>query len=114
MNLVDNTPLSRGELPKPKVRQFINFFRPVTEGMRAEVRLISIIVIIWALITFGFQFLLLAVQEGPTGASFLTRARFLGFPFHYWFTGQFSIAMFIALCVVFSNRVEKIYEKYRK
>lgn len=82
--------------------------------MRAEVQLISIVVIVWALITFGFQFLLLAVQENSMGVSFLTRARFIGFPFHYWFTGQFSIAMFVVLCVVFSKRIEKIYDKYRK
>lgn len=109
-----NTPYSQGNLPKPKVRTYINFFTPITEGMRAEVKLISIIVIIWALITFGFQFLILATQQTPLGDGFLVRLRFIGFPFHYWFTGQFSIAAFVILCVIFSKRVEKIYEKYRK
>ncbi|MFZ5651228.1 MAG: DUF4212 domain-containing protein [Bacillota bacterium] len=109
-----NTPVPNQNLPKPRVRQFINFFKPATEGMRAEVRLISIIVITWALITFGFQFLILAAQESPLGESFITRARFIGFPFHYWFTGQFSIAAFVALCVIFSKNIEKIYEKHRK
>ena len=109
-----NTPFSDPNLPKPKVRTFINFFKPLTEGMRAEVRLITIIVITWAAITFGFQFLILAAQENSMGEGFLTRAKFLGFPFHYWFTGQFSIAAFVALCVIFSKYVEKIYAKYRK
>ncbi|MFZ5643022.1 MAG: DUF4212 domain-containing protein [Bacillota bacterium] len=109
-----NTPFSNQNLPKPKIRQYVNFFKPLSEGMRAEVRLICIIVLVWALITFGFQFLLLAAQESKLGESFITRARFLGFPFHYWFTGQFSIAAFVALCVIFSKNVEKIYSKYRK
>lgn len=109
-----NTPVPRHNLPKPKALPFINFFRPATEVMRAEVRLISIIIITWALIIFGFQFLILAFQETSMGESFLTRAVFLGFPFHYWFTGQFSIAAFVVLCVIFNKRIEKIYEKNRK
>lgn len=93
---------------------YISFFRPATEGMRAEVRLISIIVFIWAVMVYLMPFLLVIFQETPDGASFLTRARFLGFPFHYWYSTQFTTIGFVVLCAVFVHYIEKIYEKYRK
>lgn len=90
----------------------INFFKPITAKMRAEVRLITLVIFLWAMLIYGFQFLLILVQENSLGESFLTRAQFLGFPFHYWYTVQFIIIMFVVLCAVFSYYVQKTYDKY--
>ncbi|KJS13890.1 MAG: hypothetical protein VR67_02155 [Peptococcaceae bacterium BRH_c8a] len=90
----------------------INFFKPITAKMRDEVRFIGLIVFVWAVLIYGFQILLILTQENAQGESFLTRAQFIGFPFHYWYTAQFTIIMFIVLCAVFSYHIQKIYDKY--
>lgn len=93
---------------------YVSFFKPISEGMRAETRLISIIVIIWAVMVYIMPFLLVVFQETPDGASFLTRAKFIGFPFHYWYSTQFTTVGFVLLCAIFSYFIEKIYDKYRR
>lgn len=92
---------------------YISFFKPATEGMRAEVKLISVFVIIWAVLVYTLPVLILIFQETPDGASFLTRARFLGFPFHYWYATQLTTVGFVLLCTFFSYFIDKIYTKYR-
>ncbi len=44
--------------------------------------------------------------QGP-----LTNFKFLGFPFHYWYTAQFLLILFVLLCLVFAFRIEKLYLK---
>jgi putative solute:sodium symporter small subunit len=45
--------------------------------------------------------------------SFLTDFRFLGFPFHYWYTAQFLLILFVVLCLVYALIIEKINKKYQ-
>ena len=40
--------------------------------------------------------------------SFLTDKKFLGFPFHYFYTAQFLLILFIVLCIVYAKAVDKI------
>jgi putative solute:sodium symporter small subunit len=44
--------------------------------------------------------------------SFLTDFNFIGFPFHYWYTAQFLLIMFVVLCVVYATSIEKANKKY--
>ena len=44
--------------------------------------------------------------------NFFTKARFLGFPFHYWYTGQFLLIMFVLLCLTYAVLTDKMNEKY--
>jgi len=44
--------------------------------------------------------------------SALTDFTFLGFPFHYWFTGQFLLIFFVVLCFVYAKMITKIMEKH--
>ena len=44
--------------------------------------------------------------QGP-----LTNLKFLGFPFHYWYTAQFLLILFVLLCLVYALRIEKLYRK---
>ncbi len=42
----------------------------------------------------------------------LTDFNFLGFPFHYWYTAQFLLIMFVILCLVYAMVNDKSNEKY--
>lgn len=44
--------------------------------------------------------------------SALTDTRFLGFPFHYWYTSQFLLILFVALCWIFCFKTDAANVKY--
>lgn len=44
--------------------------------------------------------------------SVLTDTTFLGFPFHYWYTGQFLLILFVLLCLVYVVIIDKTNAKY--
>jgi len=92
----------------------VNFFRPLPGFMRKKVHYIWVLLASWATFTFGFQFILVLLQENPAGCSMLTTTRFFGFPFHYWFSGQFLILWFILLCLLYNLFVDKLTNEYRK
>lgn len=43
--------------------------------------------------------------------SFLTDMKFLGFPFHYFYTAVFLLILFVGLCWIYCVRIEKIHKK---
>lgn len=43
--------------------------------------------------------------------SFLTDFKFLGFPFHYFYTAEFLLFLFIFLCLVYHLRIENLQKK---
>jgi putative solute:sodium symporter small subunit len=45
-------------------------------------------------------------------SSFLTELRFLGFPFHYWYTAQFLLILFVGLCLVYAYQTDRSNQKY--
>ncbi len=45
--------------------------------------------------------------------SFLTDFNFLGFPFHYWYTAQFLLILFVLLCLIYAVTIDKINLKYK-
>jgi len=91
----------------------VNPFRPRPGFMRREVRVIWWMLAGWALLTFGFQ-LLLVLLGREDGGSILTEATLFGFPFHYWFTGQFLIVWFILLCFLFNLFIDRLTAPFRK
>ena len=44
--------------------------------------------------------------------SVLTDTKFLGFPFHYFYTAVFLLVLFVTLCLVYCKLVDKIVVKY--
>ncbi len=92
----------------------INFFRPRPGFMRSKVTYIWLALGGWALVTFGFQFLLVAQQQNGIGRSYLTESSLFGFPFHFWFTGQFLIVWFILICIIFNILVDRLSDRTRK
>jgi len=44
--------------------------------------------------------------------SFLTDTKFLGFPFHYFYTAEFLLILFVMLCLIYYFRIEKLDKQY--
>ena len=42
----------------------------------------------------------------------LTDFQFMGFPFHYWYTAQFLLIMFVVLCLIYAKTVDRMNKKY--
>jgi putative solute:sodium symporter small subunit len=106
----------------------INFFKPVGEFMTRDVRMKKLILLVWFFGNFGMLFALRffadpadtvevtlntgKVVQQLTGKSFLTETAFLGFPFHYWYSAQFVIFLFIGLCYAYCKFIDKLEAKH--
>jgi len=44
--------------------------------------------------------------------SFLTDTKFLGFPFHYFYTSEFLLILFVGLCLYYSIRITQLQKKF--
>ena len=55
----------------------------------------------------GIMELFLVHNRGP-----LTDTKFLGFPFHYWYTAQFLLILFVVLCLIYAVLIDKINAKH--
>ncbi len=44
--------------------------------------------------------------------SFLTDTTFLGFPFHYFYSAEFLLILFVLLCLVYSIKITQLQRKY--
>ena len=44
--------------------------------------------------------------------SFLTDSKFLGFPFHYFYTAEFLLILFVCLCLIYSMRITQLQKKF--
>lgn len=100
--------------PPPETDYRVNFFRPRPGFMRREVRFIWLMLAGWALLTFGFPLYLVWAEWTPEGTGPLTATTIFGFPFHYWFSGQFLIVWFMVLCILFNVLVDHLTERFRR
>lgn len=78
----------------------INFFRPRSTFLRREVLLIVVMLLLWGVGIFGFQFLLMT--------DYFAEGSLLGFPIHFWYTGQFLVLFFLVLCVLFNWLLDRL------
>lgn len=44
--------------------------------------------------------------------SVLTDTKFIGFPFHYFYTAVFLLLLFVLLCLLFSMRIDRLQKKF--
>ena len=88
-------------------RYEVNLFRPKKGHMRDEVVIILVILLGWALVTFGFQ-ILVSFSRGTGAGDLLTGLTLFNLPLHFWFTGQFLPLWFIILCIVFNLYIDRI------
>lgn len=87
---------------KPRVD--VNFFAPSTDGMKSETAIAKTIILLWFLLSYGIPALIwLAGLSDPNGLgeSFITNARFLGFPLHYWLLAQGCTLGYLLLCKLY-------------
>ncbi|WP_020676690.1 DUF4212 domain-containing protein [Geopsychrobacter electrodiphilus] len=87
-----------------KSRVTVNFFAPSTPAMKAETSVAKTIIVFWFLLSYGIPTLIwLAGLSDPQGLgeSFLTKARFLGFPLHYWLLAQGCTIGYLLLCKLY-------------
>ena len=71
--------------------------------LRANIKLMLILLSVWFLVSFGFGILL--VDE-------LNTIQFFGFKFGFWWAQQGSIYVFVVLIFVYSAMMKRIDKKY--
>ena len=69
---------------------------------RENVRLISILLIIWFLVSY----------VGALLAKPLSKFSIFGFPMHYWVSAQVSVITFVILIFVYAYVMNKLDQKY--
>ncbi len=69
---------------------------------RENVRLISILLVIWFLVSYG----------GALLAKPLSSIYVFGFPMHYWVSAQLSVITFVVLIFVYAHLMNKLDQKY--
>ncbi|KAA0257078.1 DUF4212 domain-containing protein [Deferribacter autotrophicus] len=78
----------------------ISFFNPKRPHVKAEVRAASITIFLWAC-AWILPVFLIWITGDEKGIGPLTKAKFLGFPLHYWLLAQGSTISFVLLCALF-------------
>lgn len=73
------------------------------EYWRSNLRLMAVLLAIWALVSFG---------AGIFFADLLNNIEIAGFPLGFWFANQGSILVFLALIAVYVWRMDKLDAKY--
>lgn len=73
------------------------------EYWRQNVRLMSVLLVIWALVSFG---------AGIFFADALNNIEIAGFPLGFWFANQGSIITFVILIAVYVWRMDKLDKKF--
>ncbi len=79
----------------------INLFRPQTDAMRGEIRVIALIMAAWLLAVLGSQ-LAVWYLENNIIEYWLSEIIFCNLPLHFWISGQFLPLWFILLGVLFN------------
>lgn len=69
----------------------------------ATLRLLGIILVIWAVVAFGASIIF---------AEFLNRFQLGGYPLGFWFSQQGSIYIFVALIFIYTFFMDRIDRKY--
>ncbi len=73
------------------------------EYWRKNLRLMAVLLAVWALVSFGFGIILVEP---------LNNIDFLGFPLGFWFSQQGSIIVFVALIAIYVWRMDRLDAEY--
>jgi len=71
---------------------------------KSNIKLLSILLSIWFLVSYGFGILLV---------DFLNRFSLAGFKLGFWFAQQGSIYIFILLIFIYVSKMKKLDTKYQ-
>ena len=72
---------------------------------RENLKIISILLTVWFIVSFGFGILL---------SDFLDQFKFGGFKLGFWFAQQGSIFFFVILIFIYVHLLNKLDDKYKK
>jgi putative solute:sodium symporter small subunit len=100
-----------------RTRVEVNFFRPSTASMRKEVGIAGTILIIWAFLSYGIPLFIWAAglsDPAGLGRSWITDARFLGFPLHYWLIAQGCTIGYVLLCKLYCSLWDRRISRARR
>ena len=70
---------------------------------RSNVRLVIVLLVIWALVSYG---------AGILFADFLNQWEILNFPLGFWFAQQGSIITFVLLIAIYVWRMDRLDKKF--
>ena len=73
------------------------------EYWRRNLRLMAVLLTIWALVSFGAG--ILFVEQ-------LNKVDFIGYPLGFWFAQQGSIITFVILIAIYVTRMDKLDEEF--
>jgi len=74
------------------------------EYWKANLKIVSILMLIWFLASFGF---------GIIFSDYLDRIKIGGFKLGFWFAQQGSIYIFVILIFVYAYLMQKLEKKYK-
>ncbi len=84
----------------------INIFKPRGTTMRAQVRVIGLVLGGWLVVIIGFQ-LFAYMLEVNYSELLLMELTFFNLPIQFWLTGHFLPLWFIILCALFNHWMDR-------
>ena len=82
-----------------------NTKRNIHQYWKKNIQIVSILLIIWFLASFGFGIIL---------ADYLDEISFFGFKLGFWFAQQGSILIFVAIIFIYIRSMKKIDQEFKE
>ena len=82
-----------------------NTKRNIHQYWKKNIQIVSILLIIWFLASFGFGIIL---------ADYLDEISFFGFKLGFWFAQQGSILIFVAIIFIYIKSMRKLDQEFKE
>ena len=82
-----------------------NTRRNIHQYWKKNIQIVSILLIIWFLASFGFGIIL---------ADYLDEISFFGFKLGFWFAQQGSILIFVAIIFIYIRSMKKLDQEFKE
>lgn len=82
-----------------------NTKRNIHQYWKKNIQIVSILLIIWFLASFGFGIIL---------ADYLDEISFFGFKLGFWFAQQGSILIFVAIIFIYIRSMKKLDQEFKE
>ena len=82
-----------------------NTRRNIEQYWKKNIQIVSILLIIWFLASFGFGIIL---------ADYLDEISFFGFKLGFWFAQQGSILIFVAIIFIYIRSMKKLDQEFKE
>jgi len=82
-----------------------NTRRNIEQYWKKNIQIVSILLILWFLASFGFGIIL---------ADYLDEISFFGFKLGFWFAQQGSILIFVAIIFIYIRSMKKLDQEFKE